>query len=194
MTGTSGNIRQQKSEPRLGFAATAVLYTLVTLGTFYLSGLGRRESIFEKLIVQYSGVILPVADRVKSVKFYERLFDLPPAAELGGGLWCFDVAGLEELCLREIGSATGPTGVSAGAPATVVLATVKSGFARLHAELVQRSGKPALHAEGDPLAAPLESGRVSDVVRDGRKELFLIRDLDGNVLVFSKGRGVLPGQ
>src|SRR5689334_14559294 len=56
-----------------------VFYTILIVGTFAWSGRGADLTVYDRVVVDWGGIAVPVTDLAKSERFYRGIIDLPKA-------------------------------------------------------------------------------------------------------------------
>lgn len=153
-----------------------VFYTILIVGTFAWSGRGADLTVYDRVVIEWSGIVLPVGDLAKSERFYRQFLDLPPMAPanhtfLKPEMSCLGLPGKKPLCLTLKSSA------GSGFSEAEVVVNVKSGFQNLYDLLKSRNESPANKEIGAVL---------SPVALDGDLEYFTANDPDGNRIVFRR--------
>ena len=149
-----------------------IFYTLLIVGTFIWSGRGVDLTVYDRVAIEWGGMVLPVSDLGKSERFYQEFLDLPRVAPpersfLAQQSKCFGLPAKRPLCLSSRSAG------QAGITNAEVVVNVRSNFRGLYETIKGRETRA-------------EPGALSPVKLDGDLEFFTATDPDGNRIVFRR--------
>ena len=158
-----------------------ILYTILIVGTFVWSGRGVDLTVYDRVVIDWGGMVLPVTDLTKSEQFYREFLDLPKVTPPAHSFLepqrpCFGLPTKKPLCLsvREAQDGVVQKGSLGGAE---VVVNVKSNFPGLYELMKTRQADGAA-----------SQGSLSPIGLDGDLEYFTVTDPDGNRIIFRRTR------
>jgi len=155
------------------------------VGTFWISGsLTGRATLYDQYLVRLEGAVISTSNVELATKFYSEVLDLPSIRQgVSSEVVGFQLPGDRRLFLRH----TKRKALNIGDDDGVIAIRVRNGFEKLHRQIVSRSAAPAVALSKDnylDAISILPGGRVSEILElEGGAE-FLVKDFDGNKLVY----------
>ncbi len=162
-----------------------VSYTLIIVGTMYLSGRITHQTLYNIYSVKFEGVKLPVSDRSRSRDFYQKVLDLYTQPVSGVNVDRVRLPGKRYLFLENV---TDGSSVAQEKVQQAVLINVRNGFSRLHEAIVRRAGGNAETLQPEQQICTVSPGKITTILKDRSGRSFAARDPDGNCLVFFQPR------